>query len=53
MNLIQEFQSAIEIESKKNLQEYEEQIRLPIAERETKGNAMQNVSVKFDFHFQN
>lgn len=50
MNLIQEFQSAIEIESQKNLQEYEEQIRLPIAEREAKGNAMQNVSVKFDFH---
>ena len=50
MEVLNEFQQAIEIASKDNLIEFEEQMRLPLDERVTKGITMANLKVKFKFH---
>jgi DNA replication ATP-dependent helicase Dna2 len=50
MDVLCEFQSAIEIEFAKNLQDFEEQKKLPLDERVAKGVTMANLSVEFDFY---
>lgn len=50
MNVLTEFQAAIEIEHKKSLEEYEEQMKLPLDERIAKGVTMSNLKVEFDFY---
>jgi DNA replication ATP-dependent helicase Dna2 len=49
MNVLTEFQSAIDIEFAKSLQEAEEQKKLPLDERVAKGVTMSNVRVEFNF----
>src|ERR1043165_6370706 len=49
MDILKEFQAAIDIEFAKNLRDIEEQKKLPLNERVMKGVAMSNVSVEFDF----
>jgi superfamily I DNA and/or RNA helicase len=49
MNVLNEFQKAIEIERLKNLAEYEEQKTIPLDERIAKGITMANLKVEFDF----
>ena len=49
MDVLKEFQAAIEIEFAKNLQDYEEQKKLPLDERVAKGVTMTNLRVEFDF----
>ena len=49
MNVLKEFQDAIEIEYKKNLEDFKEQNKLPLDERVAKGVTMTNLRVEFDF----
>lgn len=49
MNVLKEFQEAIDIEYKKNIEEYNEQMKLPVDERVAKGISMTNLKVEFDF----
>ncbi|GAB1462305.1 DEAD/DEAH box helicase [Pedobacter sp.] len=49
MNVLDEFQKAIEIERLKDLAEYEEQKTIPLDERIAKGITMANLKVEFDF----
>lgn len=48
MDVLKEFQAAIEIEYQKNIQEFEEQNKLPIDERVAKGISMTNLKVEFE-----
>lgn len=48
MDVLQEYLKAIEIEYQKNLDEFEEQIKLPIEERVAKGILMTNLRVEFE-----
>ena len=48
MNVLNEFQEAIEIEYNKNIQEFNEQEKLPIDERVAKGVSMINLKVEFE-----
>lgn len=50
MDLLQEFEAAIEIEFAKNLQDFEEQQRLPLDERVAKGVTMTNLQVEMEFY---
>ena len=50
MNVLKEFQEAIEIEYNKNIQDFNEQEKLPIDERVAKGVSMVNLKVEFDFY---
>ena len=50
MDVLKEFQSAIEIERIKNIEEYDEQLLLPLDERVAKGVTMTNLRVEFDFY---
>jgi carbohydrate-binding DOMON domain-containing protein len=49
MEILEEFQQAIEIESQKNTEEYTLVMALPLNERITKGVTMSNFTLKFDF----
>lgn len=49
MEVLKEFQAAIEIEFAKNLEEFKEQQKLPIDERVAKGITMNNLRVEMDF----
>lgn len=49
MDILKEFQDAIEIEYKKNIQDFEEQNKLPLDERVAKGVTMANLRIEFDF----
>lgn len=48
MDVLKEFQEAIEIEYKKNIDEFEELNKLPIDERVAKGISMTNLNVEFE-----
>jgi DNA replication ATP-dependent helicase Dna2 len=50
MDVLKEFQAAIQIEFAKNLQDFEEQKKLPIDERVAKGVTMTNLQVEIDFY---
>lgn len=50
MDVLKEFQAAIEIEFAKNLQDFEEHKKLPLDERVAKGVTMTNLRVEFDFY---
>jgi len=50
MNVLKEFQAAIEIEFAKNLQDFEEQQKLPLDERVAKGITMTNLRVEMEFY---
>lgn len=50
MNVLNEFQAAIEIERAKNLEEFEAQMRLPVNERVDKGVTMTNLKIEFAFY---
>lgn len=50
MDVLKEFQAAIEIEFAKNLKDFEEQQRLPLDERVAKGVTMTNLSVEMEFY---
>ncbi|TXK24831.1 AAA family ATPase [Pontibacter qinzhouensis] len=50
MDVLKEFQAAIEIELAKNLQDFEEQKKTPLDERVAKGVTMTNLRVEFDFY---
>lgn len=50
MNVLKEFQEAIEIERLKNLEDFEEQMNQPLDERVAQGVTMSNLKVKFDFY---
>lgn len=50
MNVLDEFQKAIEIERLKNLEDFEEQMKQPLDERIAKGVTMSNLKVEFDFY---
>jgi DNA replication ATP-dependent helicase Dna2 len=50
MNVLKEFQAAINIEHEKNLKNFEEQMRLPLDERVAKGVTMSNLRVEFGFY---
>jgi superfamily I DNA and/or RNA helicase len=49
MDVLKEFQAAIEIERKKNLEDFEEQMILPLDERIAKGVTMSNLRVEMEF----
>ena len=49
MDVLKEFQDAIEIEYKKKLEDFEEQNKLPLDERVAKGVSMTNLRIEFDF----
>ena len=49
MDVLKEFQAAIEIEFAKNLKDFEEQRKLPLDERVAKGLTMTNLRVEMDF----
>jgi DNA replication ATP-dependent helicase Dna2 len=49
MDVLKEFQAAIEIEFAKNLEEFKEQQKLPLDERVAKGVTMTNLRVEMDF----
>lgn len=49
MEVLKEFQGAIEIEYRKNIEDFEEQMKLPLDERIAKGVTMSNLKVEFDF----
>jgi superfamily I DNA and/or RNA helicase len=53
MDVLKEFQAAIEIEYKKNIEEFEEQNKLPIDERVSKGVSMINLKVEFELEDKN
>jgi len=48
MNVLEEFQKAIEIEYLKNLEDFKEQMKQPLDERIAKGITMSNLKVEFD-----
>lgn len=50
MNVLEEFQKAIEIEYLKNLEDFKEQMKQPLDERIAKGITMSNLKVEFDFY---
>ena len=50
MDVLKEFQAAIEIEFAKNLKEFKEQQQLPLDERVAKGVTMTNLSVEMKFY---
>lgn len=50
MDVLKEFQAAIEIERLKNLQDFEELMNQPLDERVAKGVTMTNLKVEFDFY---
>jgi DNA replication ATP-dependent helicase Dna2 len=50
MNVLDEFQKAIEIEYLKNLEDFKEQMIQPLDERIAKGISMSNLKVEFDFY---
>jgi DNA replication ATP-dependent helicase Dna2 len=50
MEVLNEFQKAIEIERLKNLEDFEEQMQQPLVERIAKGVTMSNLNVEFDFY---
>lgn len=50
MNVLDEFQKAIEIEYRKNLEDFKDQMKLPLDERIAKGITMSNLKVEFDFY---
>jgi DNA replication ATP-dependent helicase Dna2 len=50
MNVLNEFQNAIEIERLKNLEDFEEQTKQPLDERIAKGVTMSNLKVEFEFY---
>lgn len=50
MDVLKEFQTAIEIEFAKNLQDVEEHKKSPLDERVAKGVTMTNLQVEFDFY---
>ena len=49
MDVLKEFQAAIEIEHQKNLKDFEEQMKLPLDERIAKGVTMSNLKLEFNF----
>jgi DNA replication ATP-dependent helicase Dna2 len=49
MDVLKEFQAAIEIEFAKNLEDFEEQQKLPLDERVAKGVTMTNLRVEMEF----
>jgi DNA replication ATP-dependent helicase Dna2 len=49
MDVLNEFQKAIEIERHKDLEDFEEQMKLPLDERIAKGITMSNLKVEFYF----
>lgn len=49
MEVLSEFKRAIEVESKKNAEEYTSVMSLPLNERVAKGVTMANFTLKFDF----
>jgi DNA replication ATP-dependent helicase Dna2 len=50
MNVLSEFQKAIEIEHLKNIEDFKEQMKQPLDERIAKGITMSNLKVEFDFY---
>ena len=50
MNVLNEFQKAIEIERLNDLKDFEEQMKLPLDERIAKGITMSNLKVELDFY---
>ena len=50
MDVLNEFQAAIEIDRLKNLEDYEELMKQPLDERVAKGSTMSNLKVEFDFY---
>lgn len=50
MDVLNEFQAAIQIEYNKNIQEFEKQQQLPLDERVAKGVTMTNLRVEFEFY---
>jgi DNA replication ATP-dependent helicase Dna2 len=50
MDVLKEFQAAIEIEFRKNREDFDEQMELPLDERVAKGVTMANLKVEFDFY---
>lgn len=50
MDVLKEFHAAIEIEFAKNLQDFEEQQKLPLDERVAKGVTMTNLRVEMEFY---
>jgi signal recognition particle GTPase len=50
MDVLKEFQAAIEIEFAKNLKDFEEQKKLPLDERVAKGVTMTNLCVEMEFY---
>jgi len=53
MNVLKEFQEAIEIEYNKNIQDFNEQEKLPMDERVAKGVSMINLKVEFELENKN
>ena len=49
MDILKEFQGAIDIANRKNIEDYEEQMKLPLDERIAKGSTMANFAVDFEF----
>lgn len=49
MDVLKEFQAAIEIEFAKNLEDFKEQQKLPLDERVAKGVTMTNLRVEMEF----
>ena len=50
MDVLKEFQVAIEIERQKNLEDFEAEKNLPLDDRVAKGVTMSNLKVAFEFH---
>lgn len=50
MSVLSEFKQAIALQQRKEDEDYEEQISLPLDERVAKGIAMANLRVEFDFY---
>jgi DNA replication ATP-dependent helicase Dna2 len=50
MDVLKEFQAAIEIEFAKNLEDFKEQQKLPLDERVAKGITMTNLRVEIEFY---
>src|SRR5688500_1262505 len=49
MDVLKEFQAAIEIERLKNLEDYAELMKQPLDERVAKGSTMSNLKIDIDF----
>lgn len=50
MDVLSEFRAAIDIKRSKNLEDFEEQMNLPLDERITKGITICNLKVEFEFY---